>query len=389
MQTKHLELYEVIYEITGECHNNCAYCGSKEIWKKKTDEDQIKKIVEAIGQFPPREIDISGGDPLVVSLDTHKFLVEHLKSKGLKAVKILVNPMSLRKDPKAAMDILGLYDWCGVSVNTEEELDIWTQLYVDDSLFRSFKHTVITNFNLGNVFLFPVIEKFVKKHDLMWQIQYTMYSDPDHPLAIYNNLHACEALGKWIAQARQKGKIKLMLADNMNCGLCGAGKHSLGILANGDVVPCLSMRSWIKDINKIVQGNILTQPLEELWQFGFKDQRFKDFFCCKDHCKNRCIQEQTVFTEVDDGGTSPIEVPDGWKYPTILPKGTGSGIIVYGVGVDQNKTYIYGVKGDYGTNVDLYGVSTPDKCSSNLEAIEDIFDEGIRNSKDDGDLGVI
>jgi molybdenum cofactor biosynthesis enzyme MoaA len=61
---KKLELQEIVWEITGECKNGCSYCGSKDAWNCITDVDKICKIADEIAKYPPKEINMSGGDPL-------------------------------------------------------------------------------------------------------------------------------------------------------------------------------------------------------------------------------------------------------------------------------------------------------------------------------------
>ena len=297
MQEPSLKLKEIIWEITGECHNGCTYCGSKEVWKNKTDEETILKIVEEIALYPPEQIDISGGDPMCVSFAVHQKIVNLLKEKNV-VCKILVNPKSLVTDldvyslqlhtktifgKKEVRDEqmlkVNLYDWVGISVNTEEEFEIVENL-VKSVLDR---FTVVTNFNTSNLYMFDVIQEFVKQHNLQWQIQLTMTDSK--VMAIYKNPKALKTLLEKIQEAYDSG-VKIIPADNINNGHCGAGSQSLGILSNGDVVPCLSMRSWNKELPNLSQGNILIGGLTNIWETKFQDYRYKCFSCCKDDCGN-------------------------------------------------------------------------------------------------------
>lgn len=90
MQIQHLQLKEIIWEITGECKNNCKYCGSKLVRNTRTPENIILKIAEEISKYSPKEIDISGGDPLLVSKETHEVITKLFKSKDI-ICKILAN----------------------------------------------------------------------------------------------------------------------------------------------------------------------------------------------------------------------------------------------------------------------------------------------------------
>jgi|694.fasta_scaffold139791_4 MoaA/NifB/PqqE/SkfB family radical SAM enzyme len=286
-----IKLEEIIYEITGKCNNGCKYCGSKDQWDTEIDTNTIDRIVDAIAEFPPTAIDVSGGDPLLVPLATHQRLVKVLKDKGVQ-VKILFNPKSFKQLSPMIFDdkikILESYDWVGVSLNEQVEIDQFFATF-GNRLPLVDKMTVITNFNINNVFLFDKIRTVVSTYNMNWQVQYTMYNDMESSDAIYNNDEALKHLFDKIQTAIDQ-KVKVVLADDMNNGSCSAGVKSIGILSNGDVVPCLSMRSWVSNINDLVQGNIPYSQLQAIWENKFLEQRFRSCKCCKDHCKNKTYE---------------------------------------------------------------------------------------------------
>jgi len=309
MQQPSLQLKEIIWEITGECHNGCTYCGSKEIWKNTTDKMTILSIADSIAKYPPKEINISGGDPLCVSFSTHQYITNLLRSQDV-TCKILVNPKSLIKNSKEenffnelakgkepneeAIDKIFLYDWIGISVNTEEELEL---LEVLQHILSS-NYTVISNFNTANLYMFDTIKEFVEKNNLQWQVQLTMTDSK--VMAIYKNPKALKTLLNKIQDA-YNNNIRVIPADNINNGKCEAGSQSLGILSNGDVIPCLSMRSWNKQLSSLVQENILITSLEEIWETKFKEYRYNCFNCCKDDCGNIdfCLKDSNKYIKID------------------------------------------------------------------------------------------
>jgi len=325
---RHLKLKEIIWEVTGRCENGCSYCGSKAMWKVEIDEARIIKIAEAIAKYPPEEIDISGGDPLLVSRETHRKIVDILKKVNVKC-KILFNPKSMSNDKleqsTKAHSILAMYDWIGSSVNTDEECGLF-----EDCIHGTWKNkvTIISNFNLQNIFSFDKIKELVKKHKTGWQVQYTMYDDPTSTLALYktkehDNPSARGFLFNKIEEAMREG-INIILADNLNCGSCGAGLCSLGILSSGAVIPCLSMRSWWHDIGALTQDNILGCDLEMIWEKQFKKQRFGDFICCKDYCNNSCFKPNLPYAI-----TEAPPPPEGWTI--VRPNDWDDKQVLYGV----------------------------------------------------------
>ncbi len=302
MQQPIINLQEIIWEITGKCHNGCEYCGSSHIWgdEKEIDEDRIIQIAKKIADYPPKEIDISGGDPLLVSYKTHKKIIDILRNKGIKC-KILINLKSLRTCSNSSVakendKILELYDHIGLSINTSEDLETMKEMPR-----KWFKTTVITNFNLQNIFLFNKIETLVQSMDVLWMVQYTIFNS-FNSLALYENLDAVDDLRDRIENAYDEG-IKILISDNMSGNPCVAGSRAIGILYNGDVVPCLSMRSWHEEIP--TYGNVLDTGLEKIWVNGFKEYRCSGFKCCKDVCNNQIIgtykiQKQDKFEITDE-----------------------------------------------------------------------------------------
>lgn len=372
MNPSHVKLKEIIWEITGRCENGCKHCGSSDVWTEKINEGKILKIAKAISNYPPEEIDISGGDPLLVSSNTHSTILNIFRRKGMKC-KIIVNPKSLL-DKRRSKDgeywfltnkkfILSQYDWVGISVNNADEVSMVEAFLQDKKKFPK-KITIISNFNLENIFDYLVIESFVLKHKIAWQVQYTMFREEDCSLAIYNNVSSFNHFSELIRSSLCKG-AELHLADNLNCGLCSAGLFSIGILSDGDVVPCLSMRAWI-DPDQVVQGNILSRPLEEIWMNEFKEYRFSGFHCCKDHCRNR-----QLLPAVQIPGTSitPTEIikedelikpASPWVQPKIDKPETPPD--------DHPGTYAYAVPGGWKERMIMYGVfSGPSTTDNNFQ----------------------
>jgi MoaA/NifB/PqqE/SkfB family radical SAM enzyme len=333
MQNSKVQLKEIIWEITGRCENHCDYCGSKEGWSKTINIDKIKKIGDEISNYLiDGEVNVSGGDPLLVPFNTHKYIVNSLQSRNNK-VKIIVNPKSFLK-VKDYQDILNLYDVIGVSVNNDEELKLF-----EAKLFPLLsKHTVITNFNMLNIWDYDVIEDFVKKHNLTWQIQYTMSNNKKE--TVYNNKTSKRFLFENI-QKSLNDSVKIVLADNLNSGECSAGTRSLGILSDGDIVPCLSMRSWC-DVESTFQGNILSESLKDIWEKQFKQYRFCEFECCKDICN-------APFELIEEKKESykTIEVRKWPEVTALYAVSTHPSVIAYGA---YNPTMLYGVSSWTTTN---------------------------------------
>lgn len=398
MQESHITLKEIVWEITGRCNNNCAYCGSKDIVKKEKESEEgeserIIKIAQEIAKCPPSEIDISGGDPLLVPFETHKQMVEILKKAGVYC-KIVCNPLSLQDSiqdksnseidavAEGKRNILSLYDWIGFSISTQKELKIFKEFI---NKYKSYQnYTIITNFNVLNLYDYDTFENFVKEINKTWMVQFTVYKESGEQLAIYNNDSAFGFLRDKVLQSI-KGGTKIVISDNATNFPCGAGKVSIGITYDGNVVPCLSMRSWT-DVKKEYQGNILKTSLLKIWEDGFKKYRFSYFKCCKDVCKMKNLLQDvsvstTPFLEIDKDASgddvkkqieewlkkqketkqNPYQNPiDPTDYPRATYYGVTPGnVYVYGV-IGGAVTIMYAVYPSAGTGANiqlLYGVT--------------------------------
>ena len=330
-----LILKEIIWEITGRCENGCKYCGSKDVWNNEIVNERIKRIAYEISLYPPEEIDISGGDPLLIDYDIHKYVVDTLKAKGVKC-KILSNTKSMRKNTNYP-EIFSLYDWKGISVNSQEDIDyIYSHLASAEHFFvPSFYKSVtyITNFNVENIFLFDKIKPLVEKVGAPWMVQFTIYKDKDNNLAIYNNPDAF----KFLRDKINNSNVRIIPSDNINDNECSAGINSLGILDSGEVIPCLSMRSWKNDDIIIEsQGNILNEPLEKIWTERFLKQRFsKECKCCKDWCNNKSVGPiQNFIKNLNDMNKDIIDKDATFKNPSVYIKNPD---------VFTPSTYVYAV----------------------------------------------
>lgn len=381
MQEAQNKLKEIIWEITDNCNQNCSYCGSKDILNQTPiDSEKIFRIIDNIASYPPAEINISGGNPLLVSFAAHEYLVRQLSAAGC-VCKIIVNPFNVPTAPsqhtvnvdnesKSKFSRLKLYDWIGFSVNTKSELRRLYGLLKYNKDLRS-RSTIITNFNTGNVFNFSDIENLAISYDLPWQVQYTMYAGPvPAEQAIYENDGAKQYLKDMI----DRSNARIVRSDNMNDGLCSAGRNSLGILADGTVIPCLSMRAWTDPItSKYVMGNVLHLSLEEIWTMGFARFRCNSFKCCKDitKCQEQPITEP-LKSEVDpvsiiarpihtDGPIPPYEPPKPLK-----PYERGNPNITVMYGVNTGQVFVYGVFTDWSTSAVLPNLPKKEEGDGNV-----------------------
>lgn len=360
MQSAHVKFLEAVWEITDNCKNNCSYCGTKDFLNKvPINVNQLKDIIDKIVDYPPEELNISGGDPLLVPIEVHKYLAEKLKGKT--KLKIIFNPKSLAFTN--VNEILPLYDWMGISVNTIDELE-----YLMNKMKEKPKRsTIITNFSLSTVWNYNRIEEFVTEFDIPWQIQYTMFKDRDTIFSVYNNEEGLEYLFEHIDRSFEKG-LNLSISDNMNRGKCTAASNSMGILSNGDVIPCLSMRCWNMD-KVTIFGNLINDDLKTIWE-GDKISKWRcnEFECCKDICdapydrkKKRLKEEPFIKTPEET-----VSIPSLTPYKPFIYPESAPIVMMYGVQT---------VPRDLSTPLDKWFIRTTSSTSG-------LFDKPLDDNKD-------
>ena len=278
-----LTLREIIWEITNICNKNCEYCGSKEFINVKTAQALNPiDVAKEIAKYPPKEITLSGGEPGTLSETILKEVTDILKAAKI-TVKCVTNGLIIDNGFK------NMFDWVGLSINSEEDLEDFDRKWSNNTE----KLTIITNFGTHNIWLFDKILKITRKRSgrIPWQIQLT---EGKFQLPAEGIKH----LRQRIKEASEQNAFgNIVEADNLQaCRNCRAGINSCGITYHGDIIPCLSMRSWTKDLN--IQGNIIESGLEKVWKEKFCDYRFGMMPCCRD-----CIDygEKNVEEPLEDG----------------------------------------------------------------------------------------
>lgn len=321
---------QILWQFTLKCNKNCKYCGSKDVINFQ-GQDQIDKIYIAkqIAELKPKEVTITGGQPSC-NMDTLIECVKILNNANIK-VKILTNG-NLFKEYWAVNYREALYPMIygyGLSINTLEDIQD-----VEDNknwlVYSCFipieKTSIVTNFGKHNIGIFNNIAKFAARYNC-WQVQLTIGND------LQLDLSEIKELKKNILQLKRLNKIiNVVQADNIVCGRCGAGTHGCSICFNGDVIPCLSYRSWKKDLN--VQGNVFNQNLKDIWQNQFKFFRNREFFpCCKSISGIEKVNNQQDNKSVFE--KYPNIYPN---YPTEYPNIQPPVVVVYGVNISNNPT---------------------------------------------------
>lgn len=326
-----LKIEEILWEITPKCNRNCSFCGSKSIINKHDtlDHNDLIYIAHQIGENC-KKVTISGGEPFILPNEELHTITSVLRDGHGCHVSVVTNGDMLCDRS------YDLFDLIGVSVNDASDaskiIDKLAEIRPDN-----WKKTVfITNVNKINFFDLDDITNAAAVYGIGIQFQLTMYHGEDSAML---NGEDIEKARQQIMHQCAKDSVSFIFADNMQYShTCTAGTRSLGILFNGDVVPCLSERSWRDDMR--IQGNVFNDSLRSIWQNSFKSCRFVDGYeCCRDCFKYPDTQPDILKIEPED------KEEDSTPYvPLIEPTSPVEPIMVlYGV-FPPNDVMMYGVQ---------------------------------------------
>ncbi len=256
-----LTLRDVVYEITPHCNKGCIECGSHGISHlSNPTKEQIDAIVNAILEYPPETITITGGEPGALPIDVLNSAIDKLSEKC--RVNIVTNGAIFNVDPNSKLGVIGL------SINKLDDTEVFEKLYCRINKYRT---TMITNFGTHNIWSFDDLAEIAKDFGT-WQIQLTMGEF----------MLPADGIEYLMDKISKTSDVKIVLADNLDPDRkCLAGINMCGITYDGEVVPCLSERAS-NHCKITTYGNIVTTGLKNIWEHGFKDMRFTDDGWCNE-----------------------------------------------------------------------------------------------------------
>jgi len=282
--------YSAVWEITMGCNMRCKHCGSscEQALLGELTTEQALKLCDDLGELGLKFITLSGGEPTTRS-DWH-LIAKRLRANNIipniitngwlinekllaKAREAKIGTMSLSIDGlRETHDFIrreGAFDKCIAALKLMNENNIYS--------------SVITTVNKMNINeLSEMKEIFIDAGVKKWQLQFGLpmgnLKSNSHLVISPNDI---EKIIDFTYDSISDKRMITYLADNIgyyskkdlavrqnssitgnNCiwSGCGAGKTSMGILHNGDIVGCTAVRN--KDF---IEGNILEKPISEIW----------------------------------------------------------------------------------------------------------------------------
>ncbi|MDT8717556.1 radical SAM protein [Clostridium sp. 19966] len=279
-----------VWEITMGCNLRCKHCGSScegPMEGELTTEEALK-LCDDLGQLEFKWITLSGGEP-TTRKDWHliaKRLCENNIIPNMITNGWLLNEEIIDKAVEAGINTIAI-SIDGLE-NTHDLIRKPGSFKKDMAAFdllknKNINYGAITTINSINIKELEELKAILIEKGLMsWQLQLGL---PMGNLAKNIELVAkpsdVDILIDFAHRAMLEGKIQINLGDcvgyynlkeiqvrNHNKKTeqyqwngCGAGRCNLGILHNGDIVGCTSIRS-----REFIEGNIKEIPIKEIWE---------------------------------------------------------------------------------------------------------------------------
>jgi radical SAM protein with 4Fe4S-binding SPASM domain len=286
---------QAVLEITNRCNLRCPHCASAsgEAREGEMTLEQARDVIRDLRKLGCQELALLGGEPFLRP-DWYEIASE-VKAAGIE-LQLITNGLLVTE--KLRKQILTLDpETFNVSVDgaTPETYRMIRGVDGFGTCMRLLKDAVadgfqevhaITTFNAKNLRDFDRFVELFIDTPIVWQVQMANGGGE----RFQNDLLMTRDDYRWLADkiaaaSELRPRLRLLTMDDMGynamttryAGMCRpwhgcqAGRRVIGIRANGDVLPCLSLGS------RFVFDNLFRRPLVEIWRDpasfpGFRDE---------------------------------------------------------------------------------------------------------------------
>ncbi|MCX7748520.1 MAG: radical SAM protein [Clostridia bacterium] len=319
-----------VWEITMGCNMRCKHCGSscEDALEGELTTEEALKLCKDLSKLGFQWITISGGEP-TTRKDWH-LIAKGLSDNGIIPNMItngwLMNEEIAQKAKDAGINTIafsvdGLRDTHDY-IRRDGSYDK-IMLAIDILVKKGINCAAITTVNNKNINELREMRKvFVEKGVGNWQLQLglpmgnmavhkDLLAEPSHMNIIVDFAHETSLTGDIIIDLADcigyfnkkeiETRTRTRGLEGYGWDGCAAGRHGMGILHNGDIIGCTSLRD-----KEFIEGNIRKTSIEEIWNsptsFLWNRQLKKDKltgFCRKcmhgNLCKGGCANTRLTF----------------------------------------------------------------------------------------------
>lgn len=271
------------------CNLRCKHCGSscEESLQNELSTEEAIDLCKQLGEMGFKWITISGGEP--TTRKDWNIIAKNLSLNGV-IPNIITNGWLLTDEMIDKAKEAGI-NTLAISLDGLEETHDFIRKKGSYSRIinalkiakdKNLSTSIITTISKYNIHQLPLLKNILIESNVKgWQVQLGL------PMGNFSNLtdkilepKHIEEIIDFCYETMLEGKISIQPADcigynhvkeieikqvltnneNYNWNGCNAGVHSIGILHNGDIVGCTSIRN-----KEFVAGNIRNNSLKDIW----------------------------------------------------------------------------------------------------------------------------
>ena len=324
------DLKAAVVEVTNRCNLRCPHCASDSGCAREDELTyaEFKRVIGDLASLGCREFTMLGGE-FILRPDWYE-IAYAVKESGME-LQLITNGLLVTEDIVQRFKELDPQT-IGVSIDGATRESYKENRGVDgfekcrDLVFgltaAGFRQTsAITTFTAKNLGDFDTFAEMFLDTPIVWQVQMAHKGGERFP----DNLLMNREQYKWFTAKATKliyeynNRLHLQVMDDFGyfpltpklrflCQRwrgCPAGSRIVGIRANGDILPCLSLGA------EFIDGNLRERPLKEIWRDPNSFDRFRRKSSaltgrcakcpigeiCKAGCSAMAISQTGVMTE--------------------------------------------------------------------------------------------
>ena len=280
-----------VWEITMACNMRCKHCGSscEDAVKGELTTEQALALCDDIGKLGLQWITLSGGEPL--TRKDWPLIAHRLKQRGV-IPNIITNGWAMSEDIVQKMIEIGIgttaisIDGLQPTHDRIRKTGSFERAMSAFSLLQKYgQYTgAITSISKENINeLHEIKELLIKKGVNSWQLQICIpmgnmkmqkeqLIEPEDINKILDfcletarenkiTIYPADCIGYFSEAEEEIRQLSLGVNTDMSWTGCNAGIRGFGILHNGDIIGCTSIRD-----REFIEGNIRERSLIEIWK---------------------------------------------------------------------------------------------------------------------------
>lgn len=279
-----------VWEITMGCNMRCKHCGSScesSLEGELTTEEALK-LCDDLGELGFKWITLSGGEPttrkdwnLIAKRLNENNIIPNMITNGW-----LLNEETIDKAVEAGINTIAIStDGLEKTHDLIRKKGSFNRIMSAFDLLKNknINYSVITTINSININELEEMKSiFIEKGVMGWQLQLGLpMGNMSKNSELVAKISDVDVVIEFAHKTMLEGKIDIQLADcigyfnikeievrnhssrtdEYEWNGCGAGKYNLGILHNGDILGCTSIRN-----KEFIEGNIKTKTIKEIWE---------------------------------------------------------------------------------------------------------------------------